>query len=201
MPTKQISLEQAAELIADDQVVSVSSSSGLGCPDAVLKAVGIRFQETGSPKQITTIHPIAAGDMYGIDGIDHIAQKGLLKRVIAGSLPSGPSSMPSPKIWQMIYADEVEAYNIPSGLLFHMHREAAAKRPGVLTKVGMDTYLDPLISGGRMNTRTREDIVTRVEFDGDNWLYLKSILWTLQLFVALRLTNVGISRWRMKAAI
>ena len=175
MPTKQISLEQAAELIADEHVVSVSSSSGLGCPDAVLKAVGARYETTGSPKHITTIHPIAAGDMYGIDGIDHIAQKGLLKRVIAGSLPSGPSSMPSPKIWQMIYADEVEAYNIPSGLLFHMHREAAAKRPGVLTKVGMDTYLDPLISGGRMNNHTKDDIVTRVDFDGDEWLYLKSI--------------------------
>ena len=175
MPAKHISLEQAAELISDNQVVSVSSSSGLGCPDAVLKAIGGRYELTGSPRQITTIHPIAAGDMYGIDGIDHIAQKGLLKRVIAGSLPSGPSSMPSPKIWQMIYADEVEAYNIPSGLLFHMHRESAAKRPGVLTKVGMDTYLDPLISGGRMNAHTTEDIVTRVYFDGDDWLYLKSI--------------------------
>ena len=153
MPSKHISLEQAADLIADNQVVSISSSSGLGCPDAVLKALGARYQQSGSPRHITTIHPIAAGDMYGIDGIDHIAEKGLLKRVIAGSLPSGPSSMPSPKIWQMIYADEVEAYNIPSGLLFHMHREAAAKRPGILTKVGMDTYLDPQISGGRMNTR------------------------------------------------
>jgi len=175
MPAKHISLEQAAELISDDQVVSVSSSSGLGCPDAVLKALGARFEVSGKPQRITTIHPIAAGDMYGIDGIDHIAQKGLLKRVIAGSLPSGPSSMPSPKIWQMIYANEVEAYNIPSGLLFHMHREAAAKRPGVLTKVGMDTYLDPAISGGRMNDHTKEDVVTRVDFDGEEWLYLKSI--------------------------
>ena len=175
MSTKLISAEQAAEMIGDNQVVSVSSSSGLGCPDSILAAIGKRYQETSRPSQITSIHPIAAGDMYGIDGIDHIAQDGLLKRVIAGSYPSGPSSMPSPKIWEMIYGNQVEAYNIPSGLLFHMHREAAAKRPGVLTKVGMDTYLDPLISGGRMNECTQEDIVTRQSFDGEDWLYLRSI--------------------------
>ena len=67
--------------------------------------------------------------MYGIDGIDHIARPGLLARVIAGSLPSGPSSMESPAIWRMIYENEVEAYNIPSGLIFHQLREAAAGGP------------------------------------------------------------------------
>ncbi|MEZ4702263.1 MAG: acyl CoA:acetate/3-ketoacid CoA transferase [Rhodothermales bacterium] len=173
--SKLLTLDQAAALIPDGAVVSTSSSSGLGCPDALLRAIGKRFEAEGSPRNITSIHPIAAGDMYGIDGIDHIARQGLLKRVIAGSLPSGPSNRPSPKIWQMIYANEIEAYNIPSGLLFHMHREAAAKRPGVLTKVGMETYLDPRQSGGKMNDATTEDLVRRVEFDGDEWLYLRSI--------------------------
>ena len=166
---------EPARLIHDGSVISISSSSGLGCPDAVMAGIGARFQEEQAPKNITTLHPIAAGDMYGIDGIDHIAEKGLLKRVLAGSLPSGPSSMPSPKIWQMIYANEVEAYNIPSGLLYHMHREAAAKRPGVLTKVGMDTYLDPRVEGGCMNDVSPNDVVQHVEFDGEDWLYLRAI--------------------------
>ena len=126
---KLTSLAAVAELIPDQAVVSVSSSSGLGCPDATLKAIGERFKASGAPRDITTIHPIAAGDMYGIAGIDHLARKGLLKRVIAGSYPSGPSSMESPRIWQMINSNEVEAYNLPSGIIFHMHREAAAKRP------------------------------------------------------------------------
>jgi len=99
----------------------------------------------------------------------------LLKRVIAGSYPSGASSLPSPEIWRMIYANEVEAYNIPSGILFHMHTDAAAGRPGVLTKVGMDTYVDPRRTGGRMNDVTTEEIVRVVEFDGDEWLYFKAI--------------------------
>jgi propionate CoA-transferase len=175
MRSKLISLEHAAGLIPDHAVVTVSSSSGLGCPDAMMKAVGQRFADSGSPRSLTTIHPIAAGDMYGIDGIDHLAQPGLLKRIIGGSYPSGPSSMPSPKIWQMIHNNEVEAYNFPSGILYHMHREAAAKRPGVLTKVGWDTVVDPRHRGGRMNDATTEDLVRLVEFDGDQWLYFKSI--------------------------
>ena len=141
----------------------------------MLGAIGARFRATGLPRGLTTLHPIAAGDMYGIDGVDHLAQEGLLKRIIAGSLPSGPSSMPSPRIWQMIYDNQVEAYNIPSGILFHLHREIAARRPGVLTKVGMDTYLDPRLQGGKMNDCTREALVERVTFDGDEWLYFRSM--------------------------
>ena len=167
--------DEAVALIGDGATITVSSSSGLGCPDALLAAVGKRFTQSGHPRQLTSVHPIAAGDMYGVGGIEHLAQDGLLKRVIAGSLPSGPSSMPSPQIWQMISDNRVEAYNIPSGILYHMHREAAAKRPGVLTKVGMDTFVDPLLLGGRMNACTTEDIVNRVEFDGQNWLYFRAI--------------------------
>ena len=173
--SKIVSLAEAAALIPDEATVSVSSSSGLGCPDAMLRAIGERFRETGGPRNLTTIHPIAAGDMYGIAGIDHIAEPGLLKRVIAGSYPSGPSSMPSPKIWEMIHENQIEAYNIPSGILFHMHVDTAAKRPGVLTRVGIDTFVDPRQSGGRMNECTTEDIVEVVQFDGQEWLYFRAI--------------------------
>src|SRR5581483_8996177 len=141
--SKVISAADAAALIADGSVVTVSSSSGLGCPDAVLSAIGRHFEETGHPLHLTTLHPIAAGDMLGIQGIDHIARPGLLSRIIAGSYPSGPSSAEPPKIWQMIGEGSVAAYNLPSGILFDMHRDAAAKRPGVLTKVGLDTFVDP----------------------------------------------------------
>jgi acyl CoA:acetate/3-ketoacid CoA transferase len=170
-----IALNQVGALIPNQAVVSVSASSGLGCPDATLQAIGEHFAATAAPRDLTTLHPIAAGDMYGIAGIDHLAQPGLLKRVIAGSYPSGPSSLPLPRIWRMIDEDQVEAYNIPSGILYHMHREAAAGRPGVLTTVGLDTFLDPRRQGGKMNAATREDLVQLVEFDGREWLYLRAI--------------------------
>jgi propionate CoA-transferase len=168
---------EAARLIGDGATVTVSSSSGLGCPDAVLAAIGARFDAEGHPRNLTTLHPIAAGDMWGIKGIDHLAKPGCLARVLAGSYPSGPSSAEPPAIWQMITANALPAYNVPSGILFDMHREAAAKRPGVLTKVGMDTYVDAAREGCAMNARAAaEPIVSRVNFAGDDWLFFPSII-------------------------
>ena len=172
-----LSAAEAAALIPDDAVVTVSSSSGLGCPDAVLAAIGERFGTSGHPRNLTTIHPIAAGDMYGIKGVDHIAREGLLAKVIAGSYPSGPSSMPSPAIWEMVTGNRIPAYNVPSGILFDLTREAAAKRPGVLTKVGLDTFVDPDLQGCAMNARgAAEPIVRKVEFAGDTWLFFPTIV-------------------------
>ena len=174
-PVPVLSASDAARLVQDGATVSVSSSSGLGCPDAVLRALGERFAAEGAPRDLTTLHPIAAGDMYGIDGIDHLCAPGQLRRVIAGSYPSGPSSATPPKIVSLIESDGVEAYNIPSGILFQLHRAAAVGQPGVLTDVGIDTFMDPRRNGGRMNRRTTQDIVEVVDFDGREWLYLRSI--------------------------
>ena len=175
--SKHITPAEAAALIPDGAVVTVSSSSGLGCPDLTLKAIGERFDATGHPKNITTLHPIAAGDMSGIKGVDYIAKKGLLARIIGGSYPSGPSSSEPPVIWQMIGNDDIPAYNIPSGILFDMHREAAAKRPGVLTKVGLETFVDPSREGCAMNRKAAaEPVVKKIEFEGEEWLFFKSIV-------------------------
>jgi acyl CoA:acetate/3-ketoacid CoA transferase len=175
--SKHITPAEAAALIPDGAVVTVSSSSGLGCPDLMLKAIGERFDETGHPRDITTLHPIAAGDMSGIKGVDYIAKKGLLKKIIGGSYPSGPSTSEPPLIWQMVTGNEIPAYNVPSGILFDMHREAAAKRPGVITKVGMDTFVDPRRHGCAMNEAAAgEAIVERIEFAGEDWLYFPVIV-------------------------
>lgn len=175
--SKVLSAEAAARLIPDGAVVTVSSSSGLGCPDAVLAAIGRRFEGEGHPRNLTTLHPIAAGDMWGIDGIDHLAKAGCLARILAGSYPSGPSKAEPPKIWQMVSGNQIPAYNIPSGILFDMHREAAAKRPGVLTKVGMDTFADPRLEGCAMNAKAAAvPVVSRVDFAGDDWLFFPAII-------------------------
>ena len=183
--SKLTSAADAAARIPDGAVVTVSSSSALGCPDLVLQAIGDRFDATGHPRNLTTIHPIAAGDMYGVKGVDHIAKDGLLTRILGGSYPSGPSSKPMPEIWKMIVEDRVAAYNVPSGILFDMTREAAARRPGVLTKVGMDTFADPIRQGCAMNkTAAQAPIVKRVEFEGDTWLHYPNIVPTVAVLRA-----------------
>jgi acyl CoA:acetate/3-ketoacid CoA transferase len=175
--SKHLSPAEAAELIPDGSVVSISSSSGLGCPDLMLKAIGERFDAVGHPRNLTTLHPIAAGDMSGIKGVDHIAKKGLIAKIIGGSYPSGPSSAEPPLIWQMVTSNEIPAYNIPSGILFDMHREAAAKRPGVITKVGLDTFVDPSRQGCAMNeAATGEPVVKKIDFEGEEYLFFPAIV-------------------------
>jgi propionate CoA-transferase len=170
-----LSAAEAVGRIPTGATVSVSSSSGLGCPDAVLRALGERYAATGEGGDLTLLHPIAAGDMYGIDGVDRLTAPGQIRRIIAGSYPSGPSSATPPKIVTAVESNAIEAYNIPSGILFQLHRASAVGQPGVLTEVGMDTFMDPRRNGGRMNDKTTEDIVSVVEFDGREWLYLRSI--------------------------
>ncbi|NRB16133.1 MAG: acyl CoA:acetate/3-ketoacid CoA transferase [Rhodobacteraceae bacterium] len=175
--TKIVSASEAVARIQDGQVVTVSSSSGLGCPDLVLQAIGARFEAEGHPRDLTALHPIAAGDMYGIKGVDHIARDGLLRRILAGSYPSGPSSLEMPEIWKMVVENRVEAYNIPSGILFDMHRDVAARRPGVLTKVGLDTFVDPQREGCAMNdAAAAHPVVYRQEFGGETWLHFPNVV-------------------------
>ncbi|MFV0410867.1 MAG: acyl CoA:acetate/3-ketoacid CoA transferase [Paracoccus sp. (in: a-proteobacteria)] len=175
--SKLVSATEAASRIPDGAVVSVSSSSGLGCPDKVLAAIGEWFDRHGHPRNLTTLHPIAAGDMYGIKGVDHIAKDGLLLRIIAGSYPSGPSSLPMPEIWRMVVENRVAAYNVPSGIMFDMNRDAGARRPGVLTQVGLDTFVDPIREGCAMNDRAAsQPIVHRRDFDGETWLHFPNII-------------------------
>lgn len=174
--SKVKSAAQAARLVADGATVAVNSSSGLLCPDEVLKALGERFLAEGAPRGLTTVHPIAAGDMFGTKGVDHIAHKGMITRIIGGSYPSGPSNAEPPLIWQRILAGDVAAWNVPSGVIFDMLREGAAQRPGVLTKVGMETFVDPDQDGCAMNAAARQlPMVRKMAFDGDTWLHFPAL--------------------------
>jgi len=171
------SVSDAVKLIPDDAIVAVNSSSGLCCPDFILKALGERFDAEQHPKNLTTIHPIAAGDMFGSPGTEHIAKSGMLNKIIGGSYISGPTKAEPPKIWQMITSNQLAAYNVPSGIIFDMLREGAAKRPGVFTKVGLETFVDPRFEGCAMNSRASEEPIVRVEsFEEEEWLFFRSLI-------------------------
>jgi propionate CoA-transferase len=170
-----LSSAEAAALIPNNSVVTISSSSALGCPDFVLKAIGSRFEKEAQPTNVTFISPIAAGDMYGVKGIDHVSKVGLIAKIIAGSYPSGPSSFEPPLIRQLIASEDIDGYNLPSGVLFQMHRAGAARQPGVFSKVGLDTFIDPRISGGALNNRTPRNLISIENFRDEEWLFYPAI--------------------------
>ena len=165
---KVISSEEAIAIIQDGDVLATTGYVGHGTPDQLYVALENRFLETGSPSNLTLIHSTGQGD--GKDkGLNRLAHEGLLKRIIAGHFGLAP------KMAQLVLDNKIEAYNISEGCITHLYRDIAAGKPGTLSKVGLGTFVDPRLDGGRMNPRTQEDIVELIELAGEEWLFYKSI--------------------------
>jgi propionate CoA-transferase len=165
MRNKVISAEDAVKLIQDEDFLAIQGSGGgVGEPSKLIQALGERFQQEGSPKHLTLYHATGIGNQQG-SGTDHLALPGLVKRDIAGHLGMAP------KMGQMVVDNEIEAYNFPQGVLSRMYAAIAAKAPGIITKVGLHTYVDPRLEGGKMNAITREDLVQVITLNGEEWLF------------------------------
>lgn len=165
MGTKVMTARQAAALIPDGAHVAIQGSGGgIGEPTTLLRALARRYQEEGAPRGLTLIHATGLGDRREI-GTDLLTAPGLVKRDIAGHLGMAP------KMARLIAENRIESYNFPQGVLSQMYSAVAARKPGVFTKVGLHTYIDPRLGGGKMNAITTEDLVRVVELDGEEWLF------------------------------
>lgn len=157
--------EAAVDLVQDGQTLVVGGSGGgLLEPDALLAALGRRFRETGSPRGLGLVHTTGIGDREG-GGMDHLAQPGLAQSVVAGNWGMAPAMS------AMALAGEFEAYNFPQGVMSQLFREIAAGRPGIVTHVGLGTFCDPRLDGGRLNDVSSTDRVEVVELSGREWLF------------------------------
>ena len=134
-------------------------------PDTLLRALGERFVETGAPRNLTEIHPIIAGMGPG-RGLEHLAHPGLVARAIG----SGFSFLKTSAYSELLRQGAFEAHVVPMGTLFQMLRDTAAGRDMTLTRVGLDTFVDPAMEGGRMNTATPDSLARRIEVEGQPWL-------------------------------
>lgn len=164
---RQITAEQAAAILRDgDTLLIGGSGGGHAVPDALLEAVGNRFREAGAPRGITALHPVGLGDGR-TRGAGHLAQDGLLKRVVSGTFVN------SPGIARLALDEKIEAYTLPQGAMSQLMREMAAGRAGLLTKVGLRTFVDPRIGGGRQSRRATEDLIEVVTLRGEEYLFYK----------------------------
>ncbi|SHJ39804.1 propionate CoA-transferase [Dethiosulfatibacter aminovorans DSM 17477] len=163
---KIITAAEAAGLVKDKQTLVATGFVGCGSPEALYCALEDRFKETSSPKDLTLFYAAGIGDGDS-RSINHFAHEGLLKRVIGGHYNLAP------KIGQMIVDEKIEGYNFPQGTLSQMFRDIAGKRIGTITHVGLNTFVDPRIEGGKLNKKTTEELVKVINIEGqERLLYL-----------------------------
>jgi len=161
---KQLTAREAADLVPDGGVVGTSGFVGAGFAEALAKGLQERFSETGHPRDITLIFCAGIGD--GKErGLNRLAQPGLVKRIIGGHVGLTPA------LGKRILAGEIAFYNLPQGVISHMLRDIAAGLPGTVHHVGLGTYVDPRLEGGKANALCTEDLVELFPWDGDEYLY------------------------------
>jgi propionate CoA-transferase len=164
---KVISAEQAIALIKDGDVICTTGFVQSCIPEALHAALEKRYVETKSPKGLTLIMCAGAGDSKGL-GTGRLHHEGLLSRVIAANFGR------MPKVAEAAQNNKIQGYNLPQGVISKLYRSCASGQPGLFTKVGLHTYVDPRLGGGKVNAVTTEDIVKHVDVEGEEWLFYKA---------------------------
>ena len=167
---------EAAQLIRSGDTVGICGVLSLTVPETVLRAIGQRFQAEGSPRDLTIVSPSRPGwDATQPSGIEHFGYPGMTRRLITSAF----NNKLSPRIVTLSQRGEIATYSLPMGTLFRWLREVAAGSPGLLTEVGIGTYLDPGIhadTDARVNLLSAPlDLVSRIEIDGRPCLLYRSL--------------------------
>ncbi len=168
MKTKIVSPAEAAAIVRDGDTLACAGFGGSGTPVELILALEKRFVDTGAPKKLTLFFGASPGDGREA-GANCLAHEGLIKRVVAGHYGL------MPKIGKMVVEGKVEGYNLPLGVVSHMYRDIACGLPGTVSKVGLRTFVDPRLEGGKCNARTTEDLVELVKLGGEELLFYKRI--------------------------
>lgn len=161
--------KEAAELITDGANIATIGMTLVSASETILKAIEERFLETGHPNGLTLVHSCGQSDRDR--GCQHFAHEKMLARIIGGHWGLQPRMM------ELISSNKILAYNLPQGQFAQLYRSMAGGEPGKITKVGLGTYIDPRLGGGKMNEATKDapDIVDIVNIDGEEYMRYKPI--------------------------
>ena len=162
-----ITSDEAANLIFNGARVGIGGFVGIAVAEEIYIAIENRFKNYGHPKDISLFFVAGQGD-GGKRGLSHFAYEGLLKRTIGGHYGL------SPQLQKLIANNKIEAYNFPQGTLNHILRDVAAGKKYTITKVGLNTFVDPDLEGGKLTPKTKEDLVEKVKIHNEDHLLYKN---------------------------
>src|SRR5438552_15368630 len=166
---EKITADEAAQLVQDGDAILISGSGGgHAVPEALLAAVERRFLAERKPLDITSVSIVGVGDRAAL-GATHLAHEGLLRRAITSAL------VDSPGLVRLAAENKIEAYTLPQGALSQLMRDMAAGRPGLITKTGLNTFVDPRHQGARQSARTPADFGEATNLAGEEWLLFKPV--------------------------
>ncbi len=166
---KIITANEAIKVIEDNDVIASSGFRWSGSPELLLSELGKKYEKTKFPRDLTLIFSSAQGDSVN-NGLENIARKGLLKRVIGGFWGINP------KLIELAKNNDIEAYNIPQGVIARLYSYIASKAPGLISKTGLGTYIDPRYGGGKLNDITKDDLIDIVQICDEEYLLYKSLI-------------------------
>jgi propionate CoA-transferase len=164
MSNKILSADDAVWLIKDEDRITTSGFVGIGVPEALLKALEARFEKTGAPRALKLF--FAAGQGDGRDrGLNRLAHEGLIAEAIGGHWGLVR------KLARLAVEGRIAAYNLPQGVISQQFREIAGGRPGLTTRIGLETFVDPRIEGGKINDASTAEVVTLTHVGGEEFLF------------------------------